>query len=437
MFIVLLILIVYIPFQIALNPLPDIDLASVRVLIPGIFIFFFLFSKKTSFKGFFLKLISGWQAKIILFFFVLSVLSLVQADNIGWGVRKILVFASVFPLYFLFASELKNNTDIKTRKIVNVIVWSGFFAALIGLVQFSAQFFIGIESLFNFWAKNVAPVFQGRAFAAEIIKYPSWLVNISGKDFFRAFSLFPDPHTFTFYIGLIFPLAVMLLARDYKRKLFWLLVIVLWLAALFSFSRSAYLGMIFSLGAMFFLGRKILFFRGKIIITVLMFATLAVFILPQNPISARFFDSFKIDEGSNTERLENWSQGLKIIKENLFFGVGIGNYPRSYIRQPVYSHNLYLDIWAEMGIFALIVWLTLISGAIWKLCKSGLTHISTQINIDKNTDARRYISLGLAGSLAWFSVQSFFDTPIYSPQVLSALMVVLVLSTIICRDFKN
>lgn len=430
MFTALLFLIAYIPFQIALNPLPGIDLASIKILIPGFFIFFFLLSK-LSFKRFFLKSTDSWQAKFILVFLGLNVLSLVRAGNIGWGARKIFVFISILPLYFLLNYKLKSNTDVKTKKIINVLVWSGFFAALIGLIQFFSQFFIGIESLFNFWAKNIIPVFQGHSFSAEIIRYPSWLANISGKDFFRAISLFPDPHTFTFYIGFVLPLAVALLVENYKRKNFWLLVIVLWLAVLFSFSRSAYLGLIFSLAAMIFLGRRILFFRGKIIIIALALATLAVFVLPQNPVSARFSSSFNINEGSNAERFENWREALGVIGNNAFLGVGIGNYPRSYFRQPIYAHNLYLDIWSEMGIFALVAWVVIIFGAIRKLHRSGLALIPAQIHTDKNTDLREYVTLGLIGSLIWFSVQGFFDTPIYSSQVLPVLMIILALAAAI------
>ena len=140
----------------------------------------------------------------------------------------------------------------------------------------------------------------------------------------------------------------------------------------------------------------------------------------------RFLSSFDFNEGSNTERLKNWNQGYEMFANNSLFGVGIGNYsleinPTIEYRSPVYAHNLYLDIGAEMGIFALIIWLLLISITIFQLYETN-----------KNSDDEffKIIAVGLIGSLIWFSVHSFFDTPIYSPTILAIFTVIISLSVL-------
>ena len=82
------------------------------------------------------------------------------------------------------------------------------------------------------------------------------------------------------------------------------------------------------------------------------------------------------------------------------------------------AHNLYLDIFSEIGVFALLIWGVLILGTIWGLFRT----LRSAANIDIKY---REIAVGLIGSLVYFSAHSFFETAIYSPVVLSVLMVIL------------
>ena len=79
----------------------------------------------------------------------------------------------------------------------------------------------------------------------------------------------------------------------------------------------------------------------------------------------------------------------------------------------------------------LIVWLVLILGTIGQLF--------WQIRITKKSDFNKgqiIIRIGLIGSLVYFSVHSFFETPIYHPSVLALLMIILGLSSIVV-NFKD
>ncbi len=423
-------LVAYLPFQIALNPAPGIDLASGRVLILLIFAAWIL--KSFGEKRFFIPNVP--QTWLILIFLFLSSLSILVAEDLERAFRKILVFLSIFPLYFLIISIIDNKEKLK--KIIRLIFISAAAISFIGLVQFFVQFVVGFEKISNFWAEIIAPLFYGRAFTAQIITTPSWYVNIEGITYLRAFSFFPDPHMFSFYIGLVLPIAIALLFYKSKKAIFWNLAFGIFICLLFivnclSFSRGGYLGMMFGILAVCLLLRKKIITK-KLFITLLIIFMAFGFFLAENPVAARFLSIFDFGEGSNIGRIETWKEAMKVVQDNPILGVGIGNYsyeiePTASYRAPIYAHNTYLDIAGEMGLFTLAVWLLLIGITIWQLII-----IARDIE-SSGPEEIKLIAAGLTGSLIWFSVHSFFESPIYSPTILAMLMIVLGLSVSIRR----
>lgn len=476
---VLLLLILYLPFQIALNIMPGVDLASGRVFILCLFAVWII--RSLAEKRFIIKL--NLQTLLILAFLFISVFSITQAWDGERAARKILVFLSVFPLYFIITSiklqnilpsqtNLKKTADVinfafrslsryrsfgMTKKesvckeiivckILGALVLSGFVLSLIGVAQFASQFFVGVDPIMIFWSKYIAPLFYGNTFGAEVVSNPSWLVNIGGATVLRAFSLFPDPHMFSFYLGLLIPIVFAIVLCKNKTfsfsprcspflnsKLLYLILLTMLFAELFAFSRGGYLGMIAGLGVVIILLWRQISFHKKIVLGLT--STIAVIFLltTSQPVVNRFLSSFDFNEGSNTERIKNWSQGSEMFADNFLFGVGIGNYsleinPTIAYRAPVYAHNLYLDIGAEMGIFALIIWIALIAVTIYQLY---------QASKNSKSEFSKAVSIGLIGSLVWFSVHSFFDTPIYSPTILAIFIVIISLATLVSSPFRK
>ncbi|MCK5466410.1 O-antigen ligase family protein [Candidatus Parcubacteria bacterium] len=445
---VLILLIFYIPFQTALNISAGIDLASGRVFI--LYLFAVWIIKSLAEKRFVIR----FNLQTIFIFALLSVaiFSMTQAWDGERAIRKLLVFLSIFPLYFIITSisnkvetrhclvsTVANNSKNYIYKILNALIFSGFILSLIGVVQFALQFLIGIDPIIIFWSKYVSPLFYGNTFGAEVLSNPSWLVNISGATVLRAFSLFPDPHMFSFYLGLLIPIVLAIVLVERRRhsrmspsefidnKFLFLILITMLLAELLTFSRGGYLGMITGIGITIILLWRQISFNKKIILGLISTIAIIFLLTTGQSVVNRFLSSFDFNEGSNSERLKNWNQGSEIFANNFLFGVGIGNYsleinPTIEYRSPVYAHNLYLDIGAEMGIFALVVWLLLISITIFQLYKTN-----------KNSDDEffKIIAVGLIGSLIWFSVHSFFDTPIYSPTILGIFTVIISLSVLV------
>ena len=405
----LLAICVYLPFQLAISPTPEIDLASIRILIILLFFSWILEGLKNK------KLILPAKIPLLLVFSFLffCALSLAVSKNINWSFRKLAFLFSIFPLYFIASALIKNGSEYK--KIIKLLVWGAGLSAIIGLVQFIIQFVAGLDYSMKLWSLVIRP-FLGTAFSQAVMDNPSWLVNLSGKTVFRAVSLFPDPHMFSFYLGMVIPWSIALYFEE-KKKLYALIFIVLLAADFLTFSRGGYLGLM--AGIIFWLlfsGKKIIAAHKKKFAFGLIILFLIIF--TKNPVSRRLVSSFDLGEGSNQGRLETWKQSFEVIRKNPLLGVGLGNYPLEIkpsadYREPIYSHNLYLDIAAETGILNAVIFIALLLSAI--------------ISFIKKSAQNNFFMAG-AVSLAIFSAHSFFETPLFSVHILPLFLIIISLS---------
>lgn len=405
MFKLLILFCAYLPFQIALNPFSGVDLASVRLFAVGLFLFWLAesFRKKT------LKIKLGPAGFFVSLFLFLNLFSLLWAENSAWSIRKLLFVFSFWPLYVVFSSEL--DSEKKGEKIFRTLVFGGLLVALVAIVQFFAQFFWGLETVYRFWAENMVPLFLGNSFSQMVLENPSWLVEISGQTYLRAIAFAPDPHMLAFYLGLLIPLS---LALYFKTRANWLFLsfVVMILADLLTFSRGGYLALFFGLACFVVFGEKNKARRYWLAMPILGLVFCAFLFF--GPISQRFFSSFDLREGSNRGRLATWKEALEISLAKPF-GVGIGNYPleikatASY-REPIYAHSAYLDIAAETGILSLVAWLGLLLSSLARFFQRARENV---------------LFFGAGISVIIFMVHSLVETPLYSVIVLPLFLIIL------------
>ncbi|PJA89470.1 MAG: hypothetical protein CO138_00300 [Candidatus Moranbacteria bacterium CG_4_9_14_3_um_filter_33_15] len=405
------IFLLYLPFQIALNPSVGVDLASARLLA----VLFFLFwvaeglRKKTIFIG-----ANKVTFSLIAFLFFLS-FSFFSAENEYWSMRKLFFFFSIFPFYFVVADVV--DSFEKKIKLVKMLVISALAISFLGLIQFFSQFIFGINAVYSFWAKNMAPLFLGNVFSEIVLDYPSWLVNVSGENYFRIIATFPDPHMMALFLGLILPLSAGMIITQTRKKVWIFSFLIIFWADLLTFSRGGYLalagGIFFLIFFSFsFLSQK---YRNFLIIGSLI---LISFLFLPGPISKRFSSTWNFREGSNLGRIEMWKKSIEISSEHIWTGVGLGNYslavdPTAQYREPIYSHNTYLDILVETGVFGLFSWLALLGFSL--------------LNFLKKTSQNKLYFFG-ALSIIIFITHSFVETGLYSPQVMIVLMVLFAIS---------
>lgn len=428
------ILFLYLPFQIALNPAEGFDLASVRIIIPLLFLVWLIDSLKNK------KIIlpNNLTFLLLISFLFLASFSLFFAPNYTWGIRKLLFLFSIFPLFFVINGIFPLSSQ-KTLSLLKFTVWGAFLAAFVGIIQFLLQLVIPLNILYSTWAKIVVP-FLGNSFSQAVLTNPSWLVNASGHTLLRATAFFPDPHMFSYYLNICALISLGIFFGRAKKQMssgdpihtWWLdryayliFFFILILASFITFSRGGYLGLI--AGLLFFgfftFKSKLKYFFGnpkRIVLLIMIFITLLLTILIPNPISNRLLSSFNLSEGSNTGRILTWRQSLEVIKNNPLLGVGLGNYslsikPSADYREPIYSHNTFLDIAAETGILNVFIWLFIFLFAI----------INSTANFIKNNN---FIQLGLASALISFSTHSLFETAIFSVHILPLIILILSLS---------
>jgi len=410
------ILVAYLPFQLALNLSPDVDLLSGRVLIlllAAVWLLKALKEKRFSWP----KDRPSWALTL---FFLLALISVLVAQNQTWSGRKLLVFLSVFPLFFLTKFLIRDFRQ--TQNVFWIVIGTALASALIALAQFGLQFVLGTDAVFNFWAQNIVPPFLGNSFGQAVLQNPSWFVEIGGRTIMRAIGLFPDPHMLAFFLGMTLPLVLaMLFGTKSRKKLLFCIFCVLLAALALTFSRGGYVGVATSFLVMLVLGWRRLGVGAKAFVSSVFFI-LAIAVL-LTPVYGRLFSSFDLSEGSNSGRLAIWAQSLAQVKNNPILGVGLGNYPLSInfaqdYRSAVTSHNLFLDILVETGIFGLLSWLWFLGGTAKRFLDTAR----------QNTGFIWAAAVGLLGSFVYFAAHSFFETAIFNPTILALLMLLAGLS---------
>ena len=404
-----------IPFQWALSPVAGIDLPVIRVFSLGIIGVWFwngLLQKR-------LFVVWNIQSGFLFSFWFLVGISMVYAPQENWAFRKLLFLFSFLPLSLVFVDVISQDRR-RAMVLVKSLVLGATGSALVGILQFMSQFVVPLESLFSWWTGSLLPLFLGDTFARVVAEYPSLLVNLSGKTVLRASALFPDPHMHAFFLGLVLPLACWI--AWYKRTILWGVVAVLiGVADILTFSRGAYLGMALAVLVGVVLFVPTMEARAKKNVFLIVFL-LGIVVMVPNPIAYRFQSGFSSDDGSVATRVVLFQEALTHIRENPWLGVGLGNYPLTVKpdaleREPIYVHNLWLDIAVEMGLIAAVFFAGYFLRSLWVLYAQW----------QRKRDG---FSLALFFSLVLFLGHSMVDTPIFSVHVLPVLLLVLAIGTI-------
>lgn len=399
------------PFQVALNPAAGFDVASVRVIVPVLALAWLihgLASRKLSVPP-------RIQTPLLLSFLFLSAFSLINAHETAWGLRKLLFLFSFFPLYFVLAAVV--TTEEKILRLTKYIVFGSFVLALAGIFQFLLQFAFSLDTLSRVWTRTILPPFLGSAFAQSVADYPSLFVNVGGHTLMRTVAVFPDPHMLSFYLGMTAPLAIgIALAIPKRRYIFFIMATTILLADVLTFSRGGYLGLAAGLAFLLATQQRYWSWRAKKIALAIMVA--CVVILLATPVGTRFFSSFNAQEGSNQGRIAMWRAATDIVIEHPWLGVGLGNYsltikPSAEYRDPIYAHDLFLDIAAETGIINAIIFIALI--------------LVSVAFLQKNAKVNTFF-IWPAASLVIFTAHSLVETPLYSVHVVPLLLFLLAIS---------
>lgn len=318
--------------------------------------------------------------------FVLAFISLFVAQDIAIGVKRIIYFTNL-TLLFVIVRSLVQREKGYVQKLTNNFVVSGIVALAVGFGQWISTYFLPVWIFHYWWGQVVSLNMYGSQWANVVTNFGNTWFSYSGGGLrLRMFSLFPDSHTFPLYLLMVLPFLLLFIydtkhtLTKWDRRLAWFGFIALHLALILSGTRGIWASIIFSaaaLGIAWFFMPQMRFYSKKIALSigafVLMFPLAwAVLMMPQfqednvqshDVFFTRLGSLIDPSETSNFGRIEIWKSTLKSIAHNPVLGIGIGNYPVvldqniSATRMGASAHNLYLQVAAEMGLPAAIIFM--------------------------------------------------------------------------------
>jgi O-antigen ligase len=301
-----------------------------------------------------------------------------------------LLWAMFAGSYFLITSIV--DSEIQLKRILFVFCASALITALYGLFQYvSGQFDM------------------------------TWI----DKELFeelglRVYSTFDNPNVYGEYLLLAIPLTFAMTFMTKKRlgKLYYLLSTCVLLGALaLTYSRGCYLALILAFFVFLFFVSKRLLAIGCI---AALFAPLA---LPASILN-RLMSIGNLADSSTSYRLKIWQGTVRMLEDFWYMGIGHGTdafntvYPYYSLNAIVapHSHNLYLQIMAEMGAAGLILFLVVIF-AYYNTSVAGF-HTQTKM------PSRVFIAAGIA-AVTGFLFQGIFDYVFYNYRVFLIFFIVL------------
>lgn len=301
---------------------------------------------------------------LILFILALSI-SLAFSQNRMISIKESYKYISGVLLFMVGISLSHKNRE---RLILYIVI-----AALIISLLAIYQYFFGFKHILDYIVKTKIT----DSFALDYIRRK------------RVFFPFVTPNALGGYLAMILPLSLI------NKHRIWF-IMLLSLVLLLTKSLGALLSIFFALGMYFYLQdrlekRRILLLFGLLVIIGLVF--IARTTNQKQHIQPIF---------SATMRLDYWKDTLEIIKTKPLAGVGIGNFNLPQCR---YTHNSYLQIWAEMGILGIISILWLIIAVL----KSAIKNI-------KSSPHKEQIA-GLITACVVFLIHNLIDFSFFLPEV--------------------
>lgn len=209
---------------------------------------------------------------------------------------------------------------------------------------------------------SLASALGGLAFGAlymirEFQKYHSIYADL------RPGAVVGDPNYYTLAALLILPVAYFwvreLRVRFYRLGIVGMFLLVSAAVALAS-SRGGLLGLIAGLGFLIWTSKR----KARNLALLFVFIVVPMLVVPRSPLK-RLLHPETGDVMGTITREEAWTAGLKMVKTKPLMGIGLGLYKPllgQYSGDPNFhqiAHNSYLEIAAEQGIPALLLFLWL------------------------------------------------------------------------------
>ena len=316
--------------------------------------------------------------------------------------NTVVVLAILFVLFFLPSLINAQNKLIAVGSVLSL-------ALLIYAVFLGVNHIILRGDFFNLLIKILIIL----AALSSIYTLATYFSNFDFVHFeVRARALFAGSNTLggVMVFSIIWTLTYVIHGNTSKKLWLGLAVLLMILALIFSFSRGAWLGAIGGMISYALWERKARFkLTMLLLIAVVLFLSIPL-------LRARLASIVDVFHPFTQERVHIWKASWNMIKAHPLLGVGMGNFPFAYgeymvegakISQPSSAHNIFLNIWAEGGLLALlsfvgIVVITFVKGFRLIRSLSGLS---------------RAVAIASFSALLGILIHNQVDTTLYSMHV--------------------
>ena len=299
--------------------------------------------------------------------------------------EKMCVFVCFMMAYFVIKNTL--GSPALVRRCIYALITSSVIVSLYGLYQ-------------NFFG----------TFTANAWLDTNTFSEIEG----RVVSTFQNPNVLGEYIIMIFPLilAMMVSEKQHNKRFSYLFAAIVNCACLvFTWSRGAWLGFLLSLILFFAVSGK--HFLTAAILSLPVLGVVLYFAM-DTVILHRFTNIF---DSSASYRFNIWRGVLRMLDDIGLQGIGIGEgafrmiypgYALSGIEAAPHSHNLFLQILVETGVFSLIAFLVFL-----------FFYTQCSLSFCKNAynPANKTICLGIYAGIFAFLVQGLTDYVWYNYRI--------------------
>ncbi len=342
----------------------------------------------------------------IVIFMAIFILSLIWSNNFIVSLKELPLFLAGPLLYFIVTNNINHERQI--NRILNALIIVGSLFGVYGILQYNG------------------------------IDLPIWIRNV-GRN--QVFGLFGNVNFFAEYLIIPLPIAVSLFfvsRNKFKKCLLFIGILAMGTALMFTFTRGSYLAFGSALIVMFFLfltSRDINFIKNNkkifIIIIAAVIIITSLFFIPTplsksgtviSKIKSRISPTQLTQDIAIRRRMATWNFTALMIKDRPLLGSGIGTFKYNTLKYQakffgqgqnrslyihgfaVKAHNEYLQLWAELGIIGLGIFIWLIIG-----------YFSYGLRFLKKSKNNYYqgIVIGFMGVAAGVLVDGIFGFPLH------------------------
>lgn len=350
----------------------------------------------------------------ILLFILVMTLSLINSDYFRISLNDYITFLFYFILYFFVRNNLTDKIELKS--FVKIFFLTSFLVSLYTLIQY-----YGYD-----------PYLKGLPYLSSTIGQKNWISN---------------------YLAMIFPIifSYFLLEKTKRIKIAYFMVLsIVYATLMICQSRGIWISISLTVIFAIYIIVKFklfeIFHKNKKWLTLLLITFLVITIIysTDNPlnksaitVTERAISTFDEQDPSINTRLLMWRTTFEMIKDKPLLGSGIGTFKMNYLEyqaqllkeNPNYikyytkageAHNEYLQMWAELGIIGLGLFLWIFY---------FIFHTVFNFYKRSKNGEDRLIILGLIAGITCFMIHSLFTFALHVP-VLGAIFFIIVGLTI-------